>query len=128
MNRKNNFRVLVVKPEQLPQVCKLDASYSLRKIVDDDIQAVYPFVDPVALICNSNGKIDNLMSNRAIRDDNGNIVDIICGPFVVVGISEDLEFTSLSDTLIEKYYEIFRTPELFVSIAGHIMIYPMNIK
>lgn len=46
--------VLVVEPEKAPYEKTIDAGLSsLQQEVGGYIQAVYPFDDPVALICNA---------------------------------------------------------------------------
>lgn len=91
----------------------------MQKIVGGMIEAVYPFEDMVALICNEEGKIYNLPSNRAIlrkdvepENNSNEIVDIIHGTFFICGIGEE-DFDSLSDELAKKYLERFSYPEEF---------------
>ena len=71
------------------------------------IQALFPYDDPVALICHEEGKLIGLPWNRPLRDDEGMIYDIIAGTFLVTGLTED-NFGSLPQGMIEKYSEIFR--------------------
>ena len=57
--------------------------------------------------------------NRALYDDDGEMYDIIAGPFLVVGLTED-SFSSLSDEMLSKYSEQFDKPEKFVRMDGKI--------
>lgn len=66
----------------------------MQEIVGGNIQAGYWFEEPVAVICNEEGKINGIEANRAIKDESGNIVDIVAGTFFVCGLGED-NFTSL---------------------------------
>ena len=78
--------VLAVLPGKAPERMELDGSLeSMQKFVGGTIQAVYPFPDPVAIVCNDEGKLLGLGYNRALRDDDGNIYDILCGPFFICG-------------------------------------------
>ena len=91
-----------------PEVVDIDSGLeSLQEAVGGDIAATYPYEDPVAIICNDNGKIMNLPWNRALRDENGEIYDIIAGNFLIVGLTEE-DFGSLSDELIGKYRSLFK--------------------
>ena len=77
------MRILLVKPdkEAIETEIKGDLG-SLQEIVGGHIQAVFPFDDPVALICNDEGKLTGLPLNRALYDDEGHLYDIvhvICG-------------------------------------------------
>ena len=44
---------------------------SLQREVDGYIEAIYPFEEQVAIICNEEGKLDGRALNRALRDDAG---------------------------------------------------------
>ena len=79
----------------------------MQRLVGGYIQAVYPFDDPVALICNEEGKLLGLPMNRTLRDERGVPYDIVCGTFFLAGIAED-DFASLTDRQIEKYTDYYR--------------------
>lgn len=117
------IRVLLVKPRRKPEVVMIEDSLeSLQDMVGGNIQAVYPFDDPVALIVNDEGKICEFTPNRALKDENGELYDIIFGDFLAVGNGETYDviagdflvvgltqenFGSLSDELIDKYTRLF---------------------
>ena len=98
--------------------------HSLQAEVGGDIGATYPYSDPVALVCNDEGKLIGLDLNRGLRDENGEIYDIVAGTFLVVGLGEE-DFASLSPELIQKYTEQFKTPERFMQINGNIVVLPV---
>ena len=51
------MKVLMVQPGEIPMKQILSRGLrSLQAAVDGPIQAVYPYEDPVALICNEDGK------------------------------------------------------------------------
>lgn len=93
---------------------------SLQQIVGGYIEAVYPFDDPVAIICNEEGKINGLELNRALRDESGKVYDILAGTFLIVGLAKE-GFASLSTKHQEKYYKLFEYPEIFLSVNGDIL-------
>lgn len=76
------MRILLVKPgeEAFETEIKGDLT-SLQEIVGGHIQAVYPFDDPVALICNDDSKLLGLPLNRALYDNKDRVYDIIAGVF-----------------------------------------------
>ena len=77
--------ILVVEPMKPPTVQEIDSSLeSMQKIVGGDIEAVYPFDDPVAIVCNEEGKMLGLPMNRAMTDESGVPYDIVCGTFFAV--------------------------------------------
>lgn len=75
-------------------------------------------------VCNEEGKLDGLPLNRALRDEDGDIYDIVAGNFFLAGIGED-DFIDLPDELVEQFAEQFRQPEVFVNVGGRIMAYPV---
>lgn len=118
--------VLVVEPMKKPYVKEIDPGlHSLQAEVGGDIGAVYPFRDPVALVCNDEGKLIGLDLNRGLRDENGELYDIMAGTFLVVGLGEE-DFASLSPELEQKYMEHFQQPEQFISLGGQIIAIPIE--
>ena len=118
--------VLVVEPMKEPYVKEIDPGlHALQAEVGGDIGATYPFSDPVALVCNYEGKLIGLDLIRVLLDENGDIYDIMAGTFLVVGLGEE-DFTSLSPELAQKYTEHFRQPEQFISLGGQIIAVPVE--
>ena len=118
--------VLVVEPRKEPYVKEIDPGlHALQAEVGGDIGAAYPFRDPVALVCNDEGKLIGLDLNRGLRDENGELYDIMAGTFLVVGLGEE-DFASLSPELAQKYMEHFRQPEQFISLGGQIIALPVE--
>ena len=117
---------LVVEPGKKPYVKEITFSLeSLQKEVGGDIQAIYPFHEPVALICDEEGKLNGKPLNRTLRDEDGQIYDVLAGPFLVVGLGED-RFSALEPRLVEKFSEHFMKPELFAQINGKLVVTTMQ--
>ena len=73
---ENTLSVLKITPGQYPQQVEIDNNLkALQEAVGGTIAAVYPFADPVAIICNDDGKLMGLPLNRALRDENGQMYD-----------------------------------------------------
>ena len=123
------MRVLVVEPERRPEVREIDGSLrSMQEVVGGWIQALFPFDEPLALVCNDEGKLMNLPANRGLRDKNGQIYDIICGTFFLCGAPSDSDhFTSLTPEQIERYRKRFYTPEMFWGMDGRIVCLPLEV-
>ena len=120
------MQVVVVEPKKKPVVQDIDTGLeSMQKIVGGSIQAIYPFDEPVALICNEEGKLLNLPLNRALRDDEGNVYDIISGTFFLCAAPPDSDlFTSLTDQQVKTYMERFAVPEIFLNVDGALFVLP----
>lgn len=84
------MEVLLVEPGKEARLAEIGSDLkSLQAAVGGYIEAAYFFDDPVALICNEEGKVYGLPYNRAVRDEAGKVQDIIAGPFFVCGLGED---------------------------------------
>ena len=117
--------VVVVEPGKEPRIEEIDSGLeSLQGMVGGYIQAIYPYDDPVALVCNEEGKLEDLPLNRALRDEDGDIYDIVSGTFLVVGLTED-NFGSLSGELAIKFSQEFKQPESFAKLGDKIVVIPM---
>ena len=120
------MQVIVVEPKKKPEVREIgDSLESMQKIVDGLIEVVYPFDEPVALICNEEGKLLNLPLNRALRDEDGTVYDIISGTFFLCAAPPDSEhFESLTDQQAKTYMERFAMPEMFLNVGGDLFVLP----
>ena len=75
------MKILLIKPNKAPVPADIDGTLkSMQTAVDGYIQAVYPFEEPVALICNEEGKLLGLEANRLLRhSESGAVYDVIAG-------------------------------------------------
>ena len=115
------MHVLVVEPGLRPYEKEIgDRLPDLQKEIGGMIEVVYPFQDPVALICNEEGKLLGLPLNRALQDENGRTYDVIAGTFLLAGLGDE-DFLSLDPNLTEKYKEYFKYPERFLLSGQNIL-------
>ena len=115
--------VLIVEPEKAPRMASIIGDLnSLQQVVGGYIEAVYPYDDPVAIVCHEEGKLIGLPLNRKLED-----YDIIAGTFIVCGLGEE-DFDSLSPELAEKYREKFADPEIFMKMGSRIVAIPIKPK
>ena len=111
--KEQHIKVILCEPGKKARVTTIsNCLESLQKTVGGYIEAIYPFDDPVAIICNEEGKLNGMEANRALRDDTGKIYDILMGPFLITGLNDE-DFASLSKDLQDKYYSMFKYPEMF---------------
>ena len=119
--------VLLVEPLTEPRIVTVELTLdNLQELVGGTIQAVYPWEDPVALICNDDGIAMGLPLNRMLKDEDGQIYDIVHGTFFITGLSRD-NFTSISDKLAEKFRKLFQYPELYMQTEdGHVYCFKIG--
>ncbi len=110
------MKILVVKPMEVPEIIEIDGSLeSMQKVVGGLIQAIYPFDDDIALICNEEGKLNGLQLNRALYDCNEKMYDIVAGNFFLCQApAESEEFEGLTDEQIKKYKEKYSKIEIWL--------------
>lgn len=107
-------KVVLVEPMKPARIEEMELTLSaMQKTVGGLIQAIYPWEDKVALVCNDEGKILEMPMNRALTDDEGHIYDIVCGTFFICGLTED-NFAGLTDEQAALYSEKFRDIHKFV--------------
>lgn len=111
--KEAEIKVVVCRPNEKAELITIPNTLEAKQqLVGGWIEAIYPWEDEIALVCNEEGKVDGLDLNRAIYDEECNIIDIVAGTFFICGITED-DFGSLSDELAEKYLKKFIYPEIF---------------
>lgn len=95
------IKCLYIKPYELPEEREIDKKLeAYQKLVKGYIECIN--LDDVVLICNDEGKINNMPLNRDIG------FDIIAGPFLIVGDDyERGDFKSLTNEQILNYKTIF---------------------
>lgn len=117
--------VLAVQPGKKPVKLELEGTLkSMQDFVGGTIQALYPYEDTVAIICNDEGKLNGMKYNRALRNEAGEVIDILCGPFFVCGLGDE-DFTSLSAEQLETYHKVFEHPEVFLAVDGNLVVIPV---
>ena len=123
---KDKITVLVVEPMKEPYTKEIDSGYkAMQKEIGGLIQVIYPYDDLVGIICNDEGKINGLPLNRAIYNENGTLIDIMAGTFLVVGLGDE-NFTSLDADLIKKFSDKFKNPEQFFRLGNEIVAIPVK--
>ena len=114
------MHVLLVEPGKVPEGREISGDLaSMQELVGGTIQAIYPFDEPVALICNDEGKLLGMQMNRMLPE----MDDIICGPFFLCGAPPDSEeFTSLSPEQLERYAARFQSIELIIPVGDAVFV------
>ncbi len=123
------MKVLIVEPEKASRAMEIDGSLkSMQELVGGTIQAIYPFKEEIALVCNDDGKLLGLPLNRALRDSaTGAIYEIIAGTFFLCGAPLDSDtFVSLSEEQLSAYATRFQFSEIFLRLNGQIVAVPVR--
>lgn len=119
------MKILKIEPGEAPQEMEIDRDLeSMQNIVGGFIQAIYPFDEPVVLICNDEGKLLGLPYNRTLRDpESGRSYDIVSGTCFLCGAPQDgAHFTSLTPEQLAHYAAYYRHPELFLQTEHCVVV------
>jgi len=124
MSKEETIRVLLLEPDQVARTVEIPNTLEdMQKLVDGSIEPFYPFEEEVCIVCNEEGKINGMLPNRAVYDDDHNMVDVIFGPCFICDCQGE-NFASLSDEQIEKYGKMFRNPQRIFKVGTEIMAVP----
>ena len=67
--------VVLVEPGKPAVMAEIGSDLnSLQRAVGGSIEAAYFYDDPIAIVCNEDGKNIGLPMNRAVKDENGEII------------------------------------------------------
>lgn len=117
---KDEITVVACLPGKPAIITSISSSLeSMQQFVGGYIQAVYPFEEPVCIVCNEEAKLIGMELNRGLHTPDGVLYDIVAGPFFICDCREET-FGSLNHEQQEKYKEIFKEPEVFVKMDGDI--------
>ena len=118
-----SMTILKICPGYKPEVISIPHTLeAIQAVVGGPIQAIYPFEDLVALVCNEEGKLLGMEPNRAIHDpDTGEVIEVICGTFFICGLTED-DFGSLTGKQITYYSNLFEYPEMFLWNGSRLVV------
>ena len=100
------MKVLVVEPQKPCRVQEIESLADMQQLVGGDIEAVYPFQELVAVVCNADGKALGLPMNRPLLDKDYLPYDIIRGTFFIAGLGQE-DFISLTDEQIQRYKSLY---------------------
>ena len=68
--KDKRIRVVLLEPRKLARTVEIGANLAvMQAVVGGNIEALYPFEETVSLICNEEGKINDLTLNRAVYRD-----------------------------------------------------------
>ena len=124
---EEKLTVVKVEPQKMPEVVTIGNTLKeLQKAVGGSIEVICPYEDDIGLLMNEEGKLLGMELNRALKDEFGQIYDIIAGTFYVVGLG-DADFCSLTDQQIETYLSKYDQPYLYIQMGKGIAEIPLHV-
>ena len=112
--------VLVVEPGYAPYEKSINGLDEMQATVGGLIQAIYPYEEQVAIVCNEEGLLHGLEFNRSVPGGYGGVV----GTFFICGLGEE-DFCSLTPEQMEKYRREYHKAEILIGARGN---EPITIK
>ena len=124
MSKEETIRVVFLEPHKMASTVEVKNTLEdMQALVNGNIEPFYPFDEEVCIICNEEGKINGMEPNRAVYDDEHNMVDVVFGPCFICDCKGE-NFASLTEEQIERYTEMFRRPEYIFKAGGEIQAVP----
>ena len=108
------MKVLVVESGFAPYEKEINGLSQMQETVGGLIQAIYPFEEEVAVVCNEEGILRGMPINRSMEGGYGGVF----GTFFVCGLGEE-DFCSLTPEQMETYRRKFRHAEILLGIRGN---------
>ena len=110
------MRAMIVEPMQPPRIEEIEPTLrNLQSIVGGYIEIVPAELgDSALVICNEEGKIDNLPPNRFVYDEEGIPYDMIAGTFIICDENLEGELASITPEHEAKYMERYSN-EMIIS-------------
>ena len=106
------MKVLIVEPGKNPRTAHISPELSsLQATVGGYIQTIYPWDDPVAVVCDEEALLKDSEFNRLITPEVA-----IFGTFFICGLGDE-DFTDLPDAMIAKYAQLLHDPEVLIRTA-----------
>ena len=112
--------VLVVEPGYAHNEKSINGLDEMQATVGGLIQAIYPYEEQVAIVCNEEGLLHGLEFNRSVPGGYGGVV----GTFFICGLGEE-DFCSLTPEQMEKYRKEYHKAEILIGARGN---EPITIK
>ena len=116
------IRVIYLQEGRRAEIREIEESLKeMQALVRGSIEEYMPFKDPVAIVCNMEGKLRGLDPNREVYDEYSGERDIIRGDFFLCYARPDSEvYESMPPEMEEKYRRKFDYPEQFFQIGDDI--------
>ena len=116
------MKILIVEPGLRPREADIEHTLeAMQGVVGGYIQAIYPWDDPVALVCDEEALLKESAFNRLISPNTS-----IFGTFFICGLSED-SFADLPQGMIEKYADLLGDPEMLIRTpSGPVVLHLMG--
>lgn len=108
------MNVLVVEPGYLPYEKEINGLEEMQAVVGGWIEAIYPYKEEVAIVCNEEGLINGLPFNRSVPGGYGGVF----GTFFICGLGEE-DFCSLPAELVERFKSEYQNSELLIGAKGN---------
>ena len=105
------MNVLVVEPGMLPYEKEINGLHEMQAVVGGYIEAIYPYEEMVAIVCNDEALLMDVPFNRSVEGGYGGVF----GTFFVCGLSEE-NFCSLTPEQMDFFKEKFKHAEILLGV------------
>ena len=106
---KEKMKVVLVEPGEYARITEIeDTLEAEQQAVGGSITFMYPWAEPVCIVCNDEGYVKGMPLNRFVEG-----YHVVAGPFFICGMAEE-NFCGLTDEQAERYRQMFLRPEMYL--------------
>ena len=120
-NMTRAIPVLLLEPGKLAKPILVNNTLEAKQQLVGGPIEVIPLQDNVQLICNEEGKLLALPPNRALKNEDGKVQDVLVGTCLICG-SKDGEFIGLTPEQMKHYKKEFLYPQKCFQRNGEIVV------
>lgn len=109
------MHVMLVEPGKYAEMVDIERTLAAEQAAVGGYVEFVRLEEGVTLIVNEEGKLNGMRPNRLLTDDDGEVIDIIHGPFLVCGeewTEDGIVTTDLPQEAERKYQEQFHDIQL----------------
>ena len=124
--KSETIKVVMCEPGKKAYITDISNDLQKMQKTVGGLIELYYLTEDVFLVCNDEHKINGMQMNRTITNEEGNVIEFICGPFFIAKDDPEGEgeICSLSWEEAEHYREKYLFPEDIFLVGSQIMAFP----
>lgn len=111
--------VLIIRPEKVPRKKDIPLNNEeFRSIIQGNLQIMRHKILSIAFIFDKDRELLRLPLNRVVFSKDQKYSYELYGPFIVVGMDEDHNYTGLSEEQVRYFKNRFHVPAKMIAVDG----------
>lgn len=103
--------ILLVDPGKVPKMVQIDNTLAaMQGMVGGCVEMTRPWGGDVVLVCNEEGKVQNLPANSFVSNEDGVVLDLIYGSFFLALAPRNSELMMSLPRMMAEHYGAYLMP------------------